>query len=89
MRTFWKKFDAEPVRAGAVATDEERLNTVGVLLTPRHDGLRDWDTSMAAISGPIELSDEDLALYRKTWGLSDVAAADARERGVVNGAEPF
>jgi hypothetical protein len=53
-----------------VADDDEGRTTVGVLLTPRHDGLRDWDTSMAAVSGPIELSEADLALYRETWGSS-------------------
>ena len=50
-----------------IAGDAEDLTTVGVLLTPRRDGLRDWDTTMSAVSGRIDLSVDDLALYRRIW----------------------
>jgi hypothetical protein len=53
-----------------VAGDAEELTTVGVLLTPRGDGVRDWDTTMSAVSGRIDLPMDDLALYRKIWSQS-------------------
>jgi hypothetical protein len=50
-----------------VIGDSDTLMTVGVLLTPRRDGRRQWDTTMSAVSGPINLTSRHLALYRKTW----------------------
>ena len=41
--------------------------SVGVLLTPRTDGLRDWDTTMTAVTGDPELSEDELQQYRKLW----------------------
>lgn len=41
--------------------------SVGVLLTPRTDGLRDWDTTMAAVTGDPGLSEEELQQYQKLW----------------------
>jgi hypothetical protein len=41
--------------------------SIGVLLTPRHDGLRDWDTTMIAVFGDPELDEEELQLYRNLW----------------------
>lgn len=43
------------------------LRSVGVLLTPRTDGYREWDTTVQVISGDPELSDVDLRLYRDLW----------------------
>lgn len=37
------------------------LTTVGVILTPRHDGRRPWDTTMIAASGDIGLTDDEVA----------------------------
>jgi hypothetical protein len=42
--------------------------SLGVLLTPRADGLRDWDTTLAAVMGDPNLSEEELAASRKLWG---------------------
>ena len=50
------------------ATGESELTTVGVLLTPRRDGRRPWDTSMCAVAGDLGLTDEDLDAYRDVWG---------------------
>jgi hypothetical protein len=41
--------------------------SVGVLLTPRRDGLRDWDTTMIAITGDPGLTDDELHRYRQLW----------------------
>ena len=41
--------------------------SIGVMLTPRGDGLRDWDTTMAAVTGEIELSEEELQRIRALW----------------------
>ncbi|MBW3606044.1 MAG: hypothetical protein KY460_14320 [Actinobacteria bacterium] len=43
------------------------LTSVGVLLTPRHDGYREWDTTMAAINGDPQLTDQELQQYRELF----------------------
>jgi hypothetical protein len=47
--------------------EPEELTTVGVLLTPRRDGQRPWDTTMVAASGDLELTDEEIDAYRSFW----------------------
>jgi SEC-C motif len=46
--------------------DVDGLTTVGVLLTPRA-GNQKWDTTMAAISGDPEFSEQELATLREIW----------------------
>ncbi len=41
--------------------------TVGVLLTPRSDGLRDWDTTLLAVRGDPYLDEEQLVHSRLLW----------------------
>ena len=41
--------------------------SIGVLLTPRSDWLRPWDTSMSVLRGESQLSQEELAGYRDLW----------------------
>lgn len=41
--------------------------TVGVLLTPRHDGKKLWDTTLTVAKGRMELSEQQLAAYREVW----------------------
>jgi len=43
------------------------LLTVGVLLTPRHDGVRAFDTTMTAVRGRLDFSETELALLRDAW----------------------
>lgn len=50
-------------RAGSFAD----LTSIGVLLTPRNDGYRDWDTTMNAVHDDPELTEEDLQQYRELW----------------------
>lgn len=47
--------------------DLETMVTVGVMLTPRADGPREWDTAAVLISGNPELTDEELQTYRRLW----------------------
>ncbi|MGA5169608.1 MULTISPECIES: hypothetical protein [Streptomyces] len=42
-------------------------STLGILLTPRHDGLRPWDTTTVRVHGDLNLSEEDLRIYSKLW----------------------
>jgi hypothetical protein len=42
--------------------------TVGVLLTPRTDGLRPWDTSMAATRGNQHFEADLRAALERLWG---------------------
>ena len=46
---------------------ESETVSIGVLLTPRLDGLRPWDTSMSVIRGGNRLTEEELAGYRDLW----------------------
>jgi len=46
-------------QAGAVS--------IGVLLTPRRDGRRPWDTSMSVLRGKNPLTAEELDAYRDIW----------------------
>ncbi|MEV8628597.1 hypothetical protein [Streptomyces sp. NPDC051079] len=45
----------------------EQSSALGVLLTPRYDGLRPWDTSTVRVHGDLMLSDEDLRFCRELW----------------------
>ena len=45
----------------------DSLVTVMIVLTPRTDGVRPWDTTMLAFTGDPELDDEQLALLRELW----------------------
>lgn len=47
--------------------EERDPASIGVLLTPRQDGTRPWDTSMSAIRGENPLTPEELAGYRELW----------------------
>ena len=49
--------------------------TIAVLLTPRPDRTRKWDTSMCAIWGPSELTDEEIAGFTELWHPEDEAVA--------------
>jgi hypothetical protein len=48
------------------------LRTIGVLLTPRRDGLRPWDTTLKTLDGPLELTPEEVTVYREAWELHRV-----------------
>jgi len=45
----------------------DSLMSIGVVLTPRQDGRREWDTTVSAVSGHISLTTRELKLYRKLW----------------------
>jgi hypothetical protein len=48
-------------------TGDMDLTTVGVVLSPRHDGKRLCDTTMVAVSGDLKLTDEELSAFREFW----------------------
>jgi hypothetical protein len=50
-----------------VAADGGLLTTVGVVLTPRGDSERPWDTTMIAASGDLQLDAEEVAELRTIW----------------------
>lgn len=43
---------------GTSGGDLDTLTSVGVLLTPRQDGYRDWETTIYGITGDPELDDD-------------------------------
>lgn len=54
--------------------------SVGVLLTPRHDGLRPWDTSMTRVSGGLEFEPGELELFKEQWNRSRVVRPPAKPK---------
>jgi len=56
----------EFVTAG-VTPEGETPWTIAVLLTPRHDGYRPWDTTMIAIHDALDLSPDEIAGMRSLW----------------------
>jgi hypothetical protein len=60
-----------------LAGEREDPVTVGVLLTPRSDGDRLWDTTMVSVSGRIGLTHERLAACVEFWGYEEDAIARA------------
>jgi hypothetical protein len=61
----------------AVTGDVDGLTTVGVLLTPRTDGRRPWDTTMVSVSGDVKFSTEDLEQLRELWPAPSASAGSA------------
>jgi hypothetical protein len=61
----------------ARARDGGVFTTIGVVLTPRTDGVRPWDTTMVAAKGDLELDEDTVAQYRQLWPTEDDAAASA------------
>ena len=54
--------------SGRPAETVDSCRTVAVLLTPRHDGLRPWDTTMYVLFGKIDVDEEELDSYRRIFG---------------------
>lgn len=59
---MWRHYQLQ----GRVDRDRD-IRTVGVLLTPRYDSRRDWDTTMNSLDVPIELSPEEIKTYTELW----------------------
>jgi hypothetical protein len=59
--------------------DDPNLTTVGVVLSPRHDGQRLFDTTMATVSGELNLTDNELAAFRKFWATAVQRQSDREE----------
>ncbi|MFD9379762.1 hypothetical protein ACFWBH_30310 [Streptomyces sp. NPDC059999] len=59
-------------------------SALGVLLTPRHDGRRPWDTSTVRVHGDLELPLEELRVYSEAWNRAfnegDVVDRDTPEQ---------
>jgi len=55
--------------------DLDQPVTVGVLLTPRHDGKKLWDTTLTVAKGRLELTEEQLAAYLEVWKPESEVAA--------------
>lgn len=53
----------------------DTLRSIGVLLTPRAEGPRRWDTTMLVLEGDPELSTEDLVHFRELWDRDHVGGA--------------
>ena len=62
---WWVKLRHHDVLA--VTEDVEGLTTIGVLVTPRNDTQRPWDTTVSAVSGDLGLTQNDLKTLRQLW----------------------
>lgn len=56
---------------GEALGSNDALTTIGVVLTPRYDGVRPWDTSMVSAAGDLQLDQETTEIYRKFWPRQD------------------
>ncbi|UVS79421.1 hypothetical protein [Actinokineospora sp. UTMC 2448] len=65
---------------GTAGGDLDTLTSIGILLTPRTDGLRDWDTTMLAHTGDPELDDTTLELMRDIWNRGRLSAPPITQR---------
>lgn len=45
----------------------DTATSIGVLLTPRTDGYRDFDTTMIALRGDLGVPESDMNIYRNFW----------------------
>ncbi len=63
--TLWTQLRHHDVVS--VTGDTDRLTTVAVLVTPRNDGRRPWDTSVSAVSGDVGLTEAELRELRELW----------------------
>ncbi|MGH2975724.1 MAG: hypothetical protein ACRDLL_12775 [Solirubrobacterales bacterium] len=59
-----------------ITRELDELTTVGVLLTPRHDGKRPWDTTLVAVLGNLELDEKTVAAYKAIWKGFDEASIE-------------
>ena len=72
----WARLRHYEVQQATGNVDE--LTTVAVLLTPRHDGRRPWDTTMIALRGDLRLTSDELELFEATWRRSEDIADGIR-----------
>lgn len=49
--------------------------SIGILLSPRRDGLREWDTTVFAVKGDPGLAEEQLKSWRRVWNVAPDGAA--------------
>lgn len=57
--------------------NREQATTVAVMLTPRHDRVRPWDTSVFAAFGDLALEPDDLAAMQRLWNNPQNMVTDA------------
>jgi hypothetical protein len=74
------------IERGERSAADADITTVGVLLQPRSDGRRPWDTTAGMVEGLIEVSPEERAGMERMWGSMDEGAARA---GASEDANPF
>ncbi|MEU0804178.1 hypothetical protein [Streptomyces sp. NPDC005970] len=56
---------------------------MGVLLTPRTDGYRDWNTTVVAVSGDPALTDEELLTYQSLFNAPNGPSRRRSSRRVI------
>jgi hypothetical protein len=59
-----------------ITEEREEMLTVGVLLSPRNDGMRPWDTTMVAIAGAANYTYSEVAAMRTLWKAFDDPALE-------------
>jgi hypothetical protein len=82
----WATLRHHELTEAEISDDPSNLKTVAVLLTPRHDGGRPWDTSVIAIEGDLALDGSDVIALRTLWANTSNEAPDTsgkRTAGVV------
>lgn len=67
---------ASPPRVRHDLASSRDLMSVGILLTPRHDGLRPWETTMNAIDGDLELTPAEVQSLARVWNTAPSRPAE-------------
>jgi hypothetical protein len=63
----------------------EAVTTIGVMLTPRYDGQRPWDTTALGVTGPLQLSEKELTEYRRLWKEAAVPVPEFKDLVATGG----
>jgi len=58
----------------------DNLVSVGVLLTPRHDGLRPWDTTLVRVTGRIDFEPGELERIEELWAGARIVSSSTKPR---------
>lgn len=59
--------------AAFAAGSSEEPKTVGVLLTPRYDGYRPWNTTTFTILGTMDVDADEITVMRRLWDSTEPA----------------
>jgi hypothetical protein len=70
---YWTMLRHHDLTEANLSSPRGVRRTVAVLLTPRLDGRRPWDTSVLMLQGDIDLQPDEVAQMRRLWSTNEAA----------------